>query len=108
MPLEPGLLAYSALASFALAHKKHRPHPPFQLKGSTSTEKGKGIILLLISAMAAMLRFGPAMGAVAWVGQICLAGAILVLFLSYNPHQALKMRIPALTGAAVMLIASGL
>lgn len=99
MSLEPGLIAYAALANLAMARKKHRPAPPLPQTALPSVVRGIGILLLLVSAMAAMLRFGAAQGIVAWTGQLCVAGTALVLLMSWRPRAALMLGVPALLAA---------
>ena len=100
MPLEPGLIGYAALASLALAIKKHRPAPPLPAMPSPQVARIMGWMLVILSAITAMLRFGPAMGVVAWIGQLCIAGAVFVLCLAWQPRMALAAAIPALVLAA--------
>lgn len=100
MPLETGLLSYAALAALALAVKKHRPRnlpvlPP------ANVARLAGWTLLALSALVAMLRFGPALGSVAWVGQLCVSGALFVLLLSWRPRLALGLAGPALAAALI-------
>lgn len=100
MPLETGLLSYAALATLALAVKKHRPKN-LPLLPSTTIAKVVGWTLLALSAIAAMLRFGPALGSVAWVGQLCVSGALFVLLLSWRPRLALLLAGSALAAALI-------
>lgn len=103
MLLEPGLVSYAALASLALAVKKHRPSPPLAFMPSVETARLGGWTLLGFSILVAIFRFGPEQGTIAWVGQFCVSGAILVLLLSWRPRWALLMAAPAI-GTALLTI----
>lgn len=96
MPIEPGLIGYAALASLTLGMKKHRPTPPLPLMPSPQSARLLGWLLIACAAVIAILRFGPALGIVAWTGQLCLGGAALVLLLSWRPRVALLLAAPAL------------
>ncbi|AYJ86880.1 DUF3325 family protein [Sphingomonas paeninsulae] len=96
MPVDPGLIAYAALASFAAGRVRHRAAVALPLKMSPSVARIVGTLLLLFSAWVATLRFGAGLGAVAWTGQLCLAGVIFVLLLSWRPRVALLLAVPAL------------
>lgn len=100
MPIETGLLSYAALATLSLAVKKHRPKNLSALPHVT-TARLAGWTLLALSALAAILRFGPALGSVAWVGQLCVSGALFVLLLSWRPQVALLLAGPALAMALI-------
>jgi len=104
MPLEPGLIAYAGLAGLAAARAKHWParHVPAAL--SPVLVRAAGALLLLLSLVAALCRFGPAQGAVAWTGQLCIAGAALVLVMSWRFYAALKLAIVALLIAAALAL----
>lgn len=104
MPLEPGLISYAALASMALAVKKHRPAPPLPVMPAMETARWIGWMLLALALVAAVLRFGAAQGIVAWIGQMCVAGALLVLMLSWRPRLAFGLGAPALGGALLFIL----
>lgn len=104
--LEPGLIAYAGLASLAAARAKHWParHLPAVL--SPFQARVAGVLLLLLSLFAALHRFGPAQGTVAWTGQLCIAGVALVLLMSWRFFAALKLAFAALLAAAVLALLS--
>lgn len=104
MPLEAGLIGYGAMASLALAAKKHRPTPPLPYMPSPSTARIVGWLLVALSAMAAMLRYGPALGIVAWVGQICVAGALFVLLMSWHARHAFLLGMAGLVAAPFIMM----
>lgn len=99
MSLEAGLIAYAALANIALARKKHRLVPPVQGMLPPSVARSAGIFLLLLSIAVAIVRFGGAQGVVAWTGQLCVAGGIFVLLLSWRARTALMLGTLALAFA---------
>ncbi len=86
MSIEAGLIGFAALTSLSLAMKKHRPKlaPPFLPPPLAA--RTLGWALLALSAAAAIAQVGPAMGVVTWIGQLCVAGALLVLLLSWRPQ----------------------
>jgi len=100
MPLEPGLIAYAAWASLALATRRGLPKPPPPLTPRTAMAAGWS--LLALSLALAVLRFGPPIGVVAGLAQLMLAGVALVLVLSWRPRLALALAAPALAGAALV------
>lgn len=101
MSLETGLISYAAFASLALAVRKHRPAPPLPVMPSARAARLLGWLLLAIALIVAMLRVGPAQGVVAWIGQMCVAGAILVLLLSWQSRLALMLAVPTLILAMI-------
>lgn len=106
MPLEPGLIGYAALASLSLVQKKHRHAPMQSLIPTPRTAYMAGIALLLLSLMLAMLRSGGGLGVVGWIGQLCVAGTILVLLMSWRPRVALLLALGALgAGLALSVVA---
>lgn len=96
MPLEPGLISYAAFASLALGMKKHRPALPLPMMPSPDHARIIGWGLLVCAVLAAAWRLGPALGVVAWIGQMCVVGAILVLLHSWRPRTALLLAGPSL------------
>lgn len=90
MSLEPALLAFGALACLMAAMPKHRSlHPAFRLL-NPQTSRPLGWGLLAIGAVIAVLREGLAFGLVTWLGQLSLAGALLVLLSSSLAARAAK------------------
>ena len=61
-------------------------------------------LLLALSATVAMFRFGAAMGVAAWIGQLSVGGALLVLLLSWRPRLALSFAALAFGLGAVLLM----
>ncbi|WP_176594065.1 DUF3325 domain-containing protein [Sphingobium sp. EM0848] len=104
MPLEAGLVSYAALASMALASKKHRSTPPLPIMPSPGMARWAGWVMLILALVVAMLRFGMAQGMVAWIGQMCVAGTGLVLLLSWRPRLALALAAPACCMALFCLL----
>lgn len=104
MPIEPGLIGYAAFASLALAMKKHRPAHPIPLMPSLHSARPLGWMLIACAGVVAILRFGGAQGVVAWIGQMCVAGAAMVLLLSWRPRIALLLAPFALALALVSTI----
>ncbi|SEJ00125.1 Protein of unknown function [Sphingobium sp. AP50] len=94
MSLETGLIGYAALASLALAVKKYRPSPPLPMLPSPSVARWSGWMLLGLAAIVAVLRFGAGLGVVAWIGQLCISGAALVLLMSWRPRLAYGLAVP--------------
>lgn len=85
MSLEPGVIGFAALACLALAMPKHRVR---LLPNAFPTARGArvlGWLLLAIAAIVAVAHEGPAFGAVAWIGQLSVAAALLVLLMSWRP-----------------------
>lgn len=105
MSLETGLISYAALASLALVVKKHRPSPPLPAMPSPRTARLTGWLLLAVALVVAMLRVGPEQGIVTWIWQMCVAGAILVLLLSWRSRLALALAAPSLALAALLIVA---
>lgn len=103
-PLEPGLIAYAAWASLALATRRGLPRPPLPVTPRTALAAGWS--LLALSLAIAVLRLGPPIGVVAWVAELMLAGVALVLILSWRPKLAIALAGPALLGAAVASLGS--
>ena len=89
MPLEAGLFAYAGLTSLAVARKKHRPVRPLRLMPTPEQARLIGVALLALSFAAAIQRFGAAQGVVAWTGQLCVAGTVFVLLLSWQHRMAI-------------------
>jgi 4-hydroxybenzoate polyprenyltransferase len=106
MPLEAGLLGYAAWTSLALASKRGLPSLPVSL--SPHTGRFVGYALLALSAISAVLRFGPPIGVVAWLAQLCVAGALVIVILSWRPKLALALGVPALAAGALLLALAGL
>lgn len=105
MSLETGLIGYAALASLALAVKKYRPAQPLPAMPSLEVARPLGWALLILAAVVAIARFGAGLGVVAWIGQLCIGGAALVLLLSWRPRLAYGLAVPS---AAVGLLLTAL
>lgn len=100
MPLEPGLIGFAGLTSLALGMKKHGsgfifPPPP-------RLARVLGWTLLGLAAAAAVWRFGPGIGVTAWLGQLSIAGAVLVLLMSWRPALALGAALTALACVPIL------
>ena len=106
MPLEPGLIAYAGLASLAAARSKHWPARRLPRPLSPARAKAAGVLLLQLSGVVAFQRFGATQGAVAWIGQLCIAGVALVLLMSWRSDTALKLGIVALVAAPALVLLS--
>lgn len=98
MPLETGLIAYSALTSIAMIDKRRRPKPPVPFAILFDHARMAGVALILLSAITAMYRFGIGHGVVMWLGQLSIAGVALVLLLSWQP------RLAVIASAATLLL----
>lgn len=90
MPLESALIAYAGFSVLALGTQRQRHAlaplaPPLEPMSARLI----GAALLVLSLAAAIGRFGPRQGPVAWLGLISLAALALVLVLSRWPRTAL-------------------
>lgn len=88
MSVEAGLIGFAALTCLSLAMKKHRTRVAPGFLPPTLAARVIGGLLLGASAVAAMSAFGPSVGWVAWIGQLSIAGAFLVLLMSWRPAIA--------------------
>ena len=68
--------------------------------------KAIGVLLLALSIIVAFQGFGLALGVVTWIGQICIAGAVLVLLMSWHFHFALRLGMVALLASSALPLAS--
>ncbi|WP_161495005.1 DUF3325 domain-containing protein [Caulobacter sp. BP25] len=82
IPYESGLISYAAFASLALAVKKHGSSLGWSALPPQRVLRVLGWVLLALSAMAPVARLGLALGVTAWIAQMCVAAALLVLMLS--------------------------
>lgn len=96
MPLEPGLIGFAGLTSLALAMKKHRPGLDARIPVSPLAVRILGWTLLGLAAAVAVWRFGAGMGVAAWLGQLSVAGAALILLMSWRPALAPRLALAAL------------
>jgi len=94
MSIETGLISYAALAFLALTQTKHRIRAACPLSPRMAALMGG--TLLALAAAVAIRRLGLPFGLTAWVGQLCVAGAALVLLMSWRPNYA-----PPLAGVAL-------
>lgn len=101
MSVEAGLIAFAGLTCLSLAMKKHRAKVRVRHIPSSTVTRTMGWLLLGVSFVVAIFAFGPAMGVVAWMGQLSVAGAILVLMMSRRPGIAPYVAGLLLAGAAV-------
>lgn len=97
MSFDTGLISYTALACLALTQTKHRNRAAFPLSPRTAAILGWA--LLVVAAAVAIRRLGLSFGLTAWVGQLCVAGVVLVLLMSWRPNYA-----PPLAGVALACI----
>ncbi|NWK97810.1 DUF3325 domain-containing protein [Sphingobium lactosutens] len=104
MSLETGLISYAALVSLALAVKKHRPAPPLPAMPSPRTARLIGWLLLAAALIVAIWRVGPSQGLVAWIWQMCVAGALFVLLQSWRSRLALTLAVPSLLLAPLLMM----
>ena len=63
-----------------------------------------GWALLALSAAVAIARWGPPLGVTAWIGQMCVAAALLALLLSWRPRAAVMLAGVGLAAAAAFAI----
>lgn len=107
MSLESGLISYAALASLALAVKKHRPAPPLTFMPSPATARITGWLLLAVALFLSIWRFGGPQGVVAWIGQACVAGAVFVLLMAWQSRPAFLLAAVALIVALPAALIAG-
>lgn len=100
MSVEPGLVGFAGLAALAMATTRRRPATriPWPPKG---VSRLFGWFLVGLSALIAWLAAGPAIGTVAWIGELSVAGALLVLLLSWRPETAPLAAVLALAAAPI-------
>jgi len=106
MPLEPFLLTYAGLASFAASTARVRSDLRRDLP-DPMVMKIMGALILLAGLWRAIVRFGPHEGPVAWVGLLCLSGVAMVLLASRRKDWAMGLSLPALAIAGVTILAAG-
>jgi hypothetical protein len=99
MPLESALIGYAAWASLAIAYKRGLPQTPPRITPPPRTAMISGYVLLALSAITAIVRFGPPIGVVAWLAELSAAGALIIVILSWRPKLALALAVPALAAA---------
>lgn len=104
MPYESGLISYAAFASLALAMKKHGSSLGWSALPPQRVLRVLGWALLALSAMAAVARMGLALGVTAWIAQMCVAAALLVLMLSWRPRLSAILAGVGLVCASFTLI----
>ncbi len=98
------LLAYAGMAALCQGLERHfkqtwqRPPSP----GLRRALRLSGWALLAASLAAGVHAWGWAMGPVGWLGQISLAGLLLVLLLPYRPRLALGL--PLLAAPVVLAL----
>lgn len=104
MSLETGLIGFAALASLAVAMKKHRTGPSLPRWFAAPIARVLGWSLLGLSAIVACAGFGVALGMVAWIGQLSVAGVLLILLLSWRPDAVPGAAVAALVCAPLALL----
>lgn len=104
MAFEPGLIGYAALTSLALAVRKRGAVTPLRWMPPVRIAKVVGWFLLVISGITAALRFGPSVGPVVWVAQICIASLLLVLLMSWNERFAFALAGASLIGGSWLVL----
>ncbi|MFZ2997108.1 DUF3325 domain-containing protein [Sphingobium sp.] len=105
MLFEAGLIGYAGFASLTLGMNKHRPNKPLSLMPSRFTAQVLGWALLACAGVVAVIQLGVAQGIIAWIGQICLGGVMMVLLLSWRPRLALQLAPVALIVGLIGVIA---
>lgn len=85
MSLEPGVIGFAAFACLALATPGRRARLSPGAFPDARTARVLGWLLLTVAAIVAMTREGPGFGLVAWIGQLSVAAALLVLLMSWRP-----------------------
>ncbi|MDG2527206.1 DUF3325 domain-containing protein [Caulobacter endophyticus] len=88
MPYESGLISFAAFTCLALSMKKHRSGLEPLALPSPGVLRVLGWGLLALSAGVAVFRLGGALGVTSWIGQMCVAAALLVLLMSWRPRAA--------------------
>lgn len=104
MPLEAGLIAYTALTSLAMVDKRRHPKPALRFVPPFDHARLAGIALMALSFLAAIYRFGIGQGVVAWIGQLSIAAVAFVLLLSWRPRIAVLLAMAALPVALVLAL----
>ncbi|MFT3967727.1 MAG: DUF3325 family protein [Sphingobium sp.] len=101
MPLDPFLLSYAGLASFAASTPRIRSNLRWKLPDALLM-KIVGALILLAAFWRAVAHFGPYQGPVAWTGLLCLSGAAMVLIASRWKETALALALPCLLAVALV------
>jgi hypothetical protein len=99
MSLEPGLIGFAGLTSLSLTMKKHRGALPPPARLTPGRARVLGWVLIAASVALACAGFGVGMGIVAWIGQLSVAGVLLILVMSWRPNWAPAAAILALAAA---------
>lgn len=108
MSLEIGLFAYAGVAAVALGTHQHRRLAlPYVGTLQPGTARTAGVVLIVLSLVAALASFGSSQGIVAWIGVVCVAGLCLVLLLSRWPRGAL-LAAPVFAAFAVLAMSAHL
>lgn len=105
MALEIGLISLTALSCLALSMKRHRQQIRLPVAAPAAVLRPLGWLLLGLSAAAAIVISGPRMGWVAWIGETSVAGAILVLLMSWRPAATPIIGLVALVSALALGLA---
>jgi hypothetical protein len=98
MPVEGALLAYAGFAHLARATHRYRDARALSFL-SQPAHRLAGAVLLILSFIMSLVRFGAAQGPVAWTGMLCLAAAAMVLLLSRWPRVAFSGALVAVPAA---------
>ncbi|PZQ65419.1 MAG: DUF3325 domain-containing protein [Phenylobacterium zucineum] len=102
MSPEAGLISFAALTCLAAAMKKHRTGLALPAQASPRGVRILGWVLLALAAAVAIRQTGLSMGLTAWIGQLCVAGAILVLVMSWRPAFAPVLACVALASTPLL------
>lgn len=100
------LLAYAGFAALSLAMPRHhsqlRPARSLPNKRDRGLYRLAGWCALALAALASILGWGPAIGAVAYFGVLSAAALTLVLLLAYTPRWAGRLAMAACAGLPLL------
>lgn len=102
MSLEPGLIGFAGLTSLSLTMPKHRGALPPPARLSPGRARVLGWVLIAASAALACAGFGVGMGVVAWIGQLSVAGVLMILLMSWRPAATPAVAMIALACAPLL------
>lgn len=106
MSLEAGLIGFAGLASLAAAMNRRRFGSALPAALTPPMARILGWGLLSASAVMACLGLGAALGVVAWIGQVSVAGVLLILLMSWRPTAVPGAAVAALACAPLALVLS--
>lgn len=106
------LLTYAGFAALSLAmprhHRQLRPARALPNQRERALYRLAGWSALGLAALASVLGWGPAIGAVAYFGVLSAAALTLTLLLAYAPRWAGRLAIEAGAGLPLLALALSL